>query len=58
MSKSIPQVKSWNVTIVETGKTFIIDTINKRMVKIILGLDHPESWQKTCKISLKKSQSF
>jgi hypothetical protein len=47
----IPQVRTWKITVVETGETLWIDTISKRMVKIILNLDYPRLWGKQVKIS-------
>ena len=50
----IPIVKSWKVKVVETNETLFIDTINKRMVKIILQMDYARLWGKTFKISVVK----
>jgi hypothetical protein len=50
----IPRVRTWNVRVVETGETLTVDTINKRMVNIILKTEHPRFWGKTLKISVKR----
>ena len=47
----IPKVRTWKITVVETGEILWMDTINKAMVRIILKLDYPRLWYKTLKIS-------
>jgi hypothetical protein len=47
----IPQVRTWKITVVETGEILWIDTINKMMVRLILKLDYPRLWGKQLKIS-------
>lgn len=56
--KKIPTVKTWNVTVVETGEKLQFDTISKRMVKIILKLDYPRLWGNSFKISPQKQIIF
>jgi len=50
----IPKVRQWQARVIETGEVLLIDTINKRMVRLILNLDYPRLWGKTIKISLAK----
>jgi len=50
----IPKVRQWQARVVETGETLLIDTINKRMVRLILRMDYPRLWGKEIKISLAK----
>ena len=52
----IPPVRTWKVRVVETGEVMMLDTINKRMVRIIVGMDYPRLWGKTLKISLDRGQ--
>lgn len=46
----IPQVRNWVVTDTITGKVYVIPTITKKLVKIIMGMDHVESWGHKLKI--------
>lgn len=48
----IPQVRTWKITVVETGEILWIDTITRMMVKIILKLDYPRLWGKRVTIGL------
>lgn len=48
----IPKVRTWRVRVVETGEELFFDTINRRMVRLIVGMDYPRLWGKTIKISL------
>ena len=50
----IPRVRSWKITVVETGEVLYFDTINKNMCRIILRLDYARLWGKTFKISVVK----
>jgi len=50
----IPSVKSWRVTVIETGEQFEIDTITKKMVNIIFRMDYPKYWGMAIRIGLLK----
>ena len=56
--KTIPDVKPWRVRVMD-GKQeidkFCIQTINRAMVKIIVGTMMPQYWGKTLKISRVRS---
>jgi hypothetical protein len=54
----IPPVRTWKVTVNETGEVLYFDTINKNMVRIILrmGCDRHLRWGKTFKISVVKEK--
>ncbi len=54
----IPPVRTWKVRVVETGEVLYFDTINKRMVRIIVGMDYPRLWGKTLAISLVKYNGY
>jgi hypothetical protein len=54
----IPQVRTWKITVVETGEILWIDTITRRMVKLILNLDYPRLWGKTLKIASVRQQKL
>jgi hypothetical protein len=48
--RGIPQVRTWKVTVAETGEVLWIDTITRRMAALILKLDYPRLWGKSLKI--------
>jgi len=49
----IPKVKTWRARDIQTGQTFEIQTVTKRMVKIILFLDYAiPSWR--LRVSVKR----
>ena len=52
----IPKVRTWKVTVNETGEVLYFDTINKNMVRIILRLDYARLWGKSFKISVVKEK--
>lgn len=47
----IPQVRTWKVTVVETGEIFFVDTINKRFARMT-AIEQHALWGKTLKVSL------
>jgi hypothetical protein len=50
----IPKVRTWTVRNKTTGETIEIDTITKRLVKIIVASDYPKFWFHPLAISVKK----
>lgn len=51
----IPKVKTWIVKDKITGETMEIDTITKRLVKIIIATEFPKWWFRSLSIYPKKS---
>jgi hypothetical protein len=49
----IPPVRTWKVTVVETGEVLLIDTINKDFARWVAVTDYGH-WNKTLKVSLRK----
>jgi hypothetical protein len=49
----IPKVRTWKVTVVETGRVVLVETINKRFARWIATTEFG-MWGKTLKVSLVK----
>jgi hypothetical protein len=49
----IPPVRTWKVTVVETGEVFFIDTINKRFARMT-AIEQHSLWGRQLKVSLVK----
>lgn len=57
MSKGIPKCRTWRVRCPAIKKEWDLDTINKNMARVIMGMDHPETWRHKLVISLARSQA-
>lgn len=51
----IPKVRTWIVKDLTTGETMEIDTISKKLVKIIIMTEMPKWWWRSLSIYPKKS---
>jgi len=49
----IPQVRTWKVTVEETGEVFLVDTINKRFARMT-AIETHALWGRHLKVSLHK----
>ncbi len=54
----IPKVRTWIVKDKITGETMEIDTITKRLVKIIIATEFPKWWFRSLSIYPKKELTF
>ncbi len=52
----IPKVRTWKVTVVETGRVLLVDTINKDFARWI-AREHYGFWGKTLKVSVVKDRA-
>jgi hypothetical protein len=49
----IPTVKTWIVRDTDTGETLEIEAPTKKLVKIIVGMDHVDWWFRNLTITVK-----
>ena len=52
MSERIPQVKTYQITVVETGERYRIDAPTNRFARVNFFSTHPEYWGKKIKVGV------
>lgn len=52
------RIKTYKVTVGDTGETYYFDTTSKKMAELMMKLDYPKSWGKSLIISIHNNKSL